>query len=699
MEATATLFSPHLPWPVLAVLALASAALVGTALYHRARGALLRGLVLGAALAALANPTITTEERDPRKDVAVVIADTSASQQLGDRARQTEEAVAAVRDRLARFDDLEVRYVTTDGALRGDGTSLFLALERTLADVSPGLFAGAILITDGQVHDVPEAGHPGMTAPVHALLTGEKREFDRRLTLEQVPGYGIVGETLFIKLRVDDGAAGTTPLDAGRARVTISGMEGGGNAFPVRIGQSQVIPFRLDRGGPAVVRIEVAPGPGELTLRNNQAFVTINGIRNRVRVLLVSGEAHAGERTWRSLLKADPGVDLVHFTILRPPEKTDFTPTNELALIAFPTRELFEEKLGEFDLIIFDRYRRRGVLPAAYLDNVARYVIAGGAILIAAGPTFATPLSLARTPLGRILPGLPNGSLYEQGFRPALTTIGRRHPVTADLPGAETTPPAWGRWFRMVGVEQRRGDVLMNGVPGKPMLILDRVGKGRVAQLLSDHAWLWTRGFEGGGPQAEMLRRIAHWLMKEPELEENVLRAEAFREAGGRTKLRIVRRTIEKSDRPVTVTGPSGARLEVRLREDTGGRSTAVADAREAGLYTLSDGLLRGVVAVPGANPREFADVRATASLLEPLTKALGGSVHWLADQGFWGEGIPDIRRRPAGHAMAGRGWIGLQQNDRYVVTRVTQTPLLPAWLLLLVVLGGLATAWSRESN
>src|SRR5690606_9624395 len=267
----------------------------------------------------------------------------------------------------------------------------------------------------------------------------------------------------------------------------------------------------------------VETAPDELTSRNNRAVLMVNGVRDRLRVLLVSGEPHAGERTWRNILKSDPSVDLVHFTILRPPEKQDGTPIRELSLISFPTRELFQTKLDEFDLIIFDRYRRRGVLPDVYLQNVAEYVEEGGAVLAASGPAFATPLSLYRTPLGRILPGRPTGEVLVEGFKPQLTDEGRRHPVTADLSGGQQEDPAWGRWFRLVGAEAERGSTVMQGPGGEPVLLLDRVGEGRVAQLLSDHAWLWTRGFEGGGPQAELLRRVAHWLMKEPDLEEEDL--------------------------------------------------------------------------------------------------------------------------------------------------------------------------------
>ena len=265
--------------------------------------------------------------------------------------------------------------------------------------------------------------------------------------------------------------------------------------------------------------------PGEITDQNNRAIAVIEGIRDRLRVLLVSGEPHPGERTWRNLLKSDPSVDLVHFTILRPPEKQDGTPIKELSLIAFPTRELFVEKLDQFDLIIFDRYNRQGVLPQLYLANVADYVEKGGAVLLAAGPDFASPAGLYYTPLGGILSTAPTGNMLEGAFKPQVTGIGERHPVTRGLPGWKKDNPDWGRWFRLVDTEVSGDETVMSGLQDKPLLVLSRKGEGRVATLLSDHGWLWARGFEGGGPQTEMLRRMAHWLMKEPDLEEEALTA------------------------------------------------------------------------------------------------------------------------------------------------------------------------------
>ena len=208
----------------------------------------------------------------------------------------------------------------------------------------------------------------------------------------------------------------------------------------VAVGQESGIEIPITRAGPTIVEMQADPLPGEVSTLNNRAVVSINGVRDRLRVLLVSGEPHLGERTWRRLLKADPAVDLVHFTILRPPDRDDMTPTNELSLIAFPVRELFQVKIRDFDLIILDRFaNRNNILPPLYLRNIADYVRGGGALLLSTGPEFAGPGSLANTALGSVLPirGGPGAeSVVDGPFRPLVTALGARHPVTEGLPGA-----------------------------------------------------------------------------------------------------------------------------------------------------------------------------------------------------------------------------------------------------------------------
>jgi len=689
-------FAPIVPWWAIALLAATGLALLGFTLAARARGVWWRALAIAGLLAALGNPLIVVQERRGLPDIGVVVIDESKSQSIGKRRELAEQALARIRERTPELGDLELRVVRAGagGGIDADGTRLLAAVERAMSEVPRARLAGVVLVTDGQVHDAPKAEaltKESWPAPVHVLLTGERGERDRRIVVEQVPAYAIVGKPQQMILRIDDGPGAAN----GTARVVLRRDGGEPQTLRLEIGVPQTIDFTLERAGTALFEIAVEPGLRELTLENNRAVVAVAGVRDRLRVLLVTGEPHPGERTWRALLKSDPAVDLIHFTILRPPEAQDFTPVNELSLIAFPIRELFEVKLNEFDLIIFDRYRRRDVLAQIYLDNIVRWVRAGGALLLAVGPNQGNSSSLFNSPIGQIMPGVPTGRVLEQPFTPTLTDTGRRHPVTADLPGAGAAgrEPSWGRWFRNVDADQRRGQTLMAGAENRPLLLLDRVGDGRVAQLQSDHIWLWARGYEGAGPHAELLRRIAHWLMKEPELEENDLKVAV---KGG--KVEITRRSLEADGRPIEMTLPSGEKRQVELREIGGGRAVGTADVDEAGLYHFSDGVRIALGAVGALNPIEMDDVRTTDELLKPIVVASGGQLLWLA------EGMPDFRRTRPGResgsaASGGRSWIGMQTNGDYVVSGVTQTPIMPALVVFLLGIGALLAAWRREGR
>src|SRR6266700_3794277 len=471
-------FSPLVPneilWGAIAVAAIAAVLL----LVIRSRGAWMRAFALGCGALALANPSLTRQDREALPSVAVVVVDKSPSQTFGERDKQTEAARAAVTQRLSRIQGLEVRTVEA-GAADGetDGTRLFSGLSAALADVPPDRVAGAVFITDGRVHDVPaEAAKLGFTAPVHALITGRPGERDRRIQLVSAPRFGIVGQQQTVVLRVED--QGTLP---GPARLTIRRDGELLETRDVIAGEAVRIQVQIPHAGQNIVEIEASPLENELTTINNRAVVAIDGVRDKLRVLLVSGEPHAGERTWRNLLKSDASVDLVHFTILRPPEKQDGTPINELSLIAFPTRELFQQRINDFQLIIFDRYARQGVLPLIYFDNIARYVREGGAVLVAAGPDYATPTSIWRTPLDAVLPSEPTGHVTEDAFFARLTDPGRRHPVTRGLEGANDEPPHWSRFFRVVDTKTAGGNgtAVMKGADDQPLLVLAREGEGR----------------------------------------------------------------------------------------------------------------------------------------------------------------------------------------------------------------------------
>jgi hypothetical protein len=678
-------FAPLVPWPLVWGLLAAAVVLVGIALWRGLAGWWLRGLALGALLAALANPALQHEDRRPLSDIVIVVVDDSASQRIADRPDQTEAALAALEAEIATLENTELRVVRLGDGPDNAGTLAMAALAEAVAQEPRSRLAGAILLSDGQVHDLELA--PALPAPLHVLLSGRAADWDRRLVIQSAPAFAILGEPVTLSLRIEDEGAVPDGVQ-GEADLTIAVDADAPQTFRVPVGEDLELPVTLPHGGMNVLQFTVAATEGELTDRNNSALVQINGVRDRLRVLLVSGEPHAGERVWRNLLKSDASVDLVHFTILRPPEKQDGIPVGELSLIAFPTRELFIEKIDEFDLIIFDRYRMRGILPMSYLQNVADYVRRGGTVLVAAGPEFGAVDSLWRSPLADVLPVEPTARVVEQGFRPALTDMGRRHPVTE---GLEALAPegGWGRWFRLVEVVPRAGEVVMSGPDDRPLLVLNRVDEGRVAVLASDHAWLWGRGYEGGGPQLELLRRLAHWMLKEPELEEEALTAVAKGEV-----LTISRRSIAPvPPGEVTVTAPDGSVTRLAMAETGPGRFSVDWAAPGLGLYRLEQDDLTRVVAVGPQSPREFEQTLASAGPMQALVDASLGGILRLE------EGAPDVRMVREGRPAAGRGWIGITPRGAYVTEDLTIAPVLPAWAWLILAAGLAVGAWLREGR
>jgi len=682
-------FAPLVPIYVLWAAVAAALVIAALLIVSRSRGSLIRTLALGLLVLALANPSFTREDRDPIPSVAAIIIDKSPSQNFGERTKQTEEARVALAERLGRIPGLEVRSAEAgqaDGET--DGTRLFNALGAVFADVPPDRIAGAFFITDGRVHDVPaDAAALGFTAPVHALVTGQADERDRRVVLTSAPRFGIVGQSQVVAFRVEDQGPSGGPV-----RVTVRRDGEQIDSRNVTPGQNIRVQVPIPHAGANIVEVEASPMEGELTPVNNRAVVSIDGVRDKLRVLLVSGEPHAGERTWRNLLKSDASVDLVHFTILRPPEKQDGTPINELSLIAFPTRELFQQKIGEFHLIIFDRYARQGVLPIIYFDNIAKYVRDGGAVLVAAGPDYASATSLWRTPLDAILPAEPEGGMTERAFHARLSALGKRHPVTRALEGSTEEPPHWSRWFRLVNTKNNNGTSVLEGPDGKPALILSREGEGRVALLLSDHIWLWARGYEGGGPHIDLLRRLSHWLMKQPDLEEEALRLSAR----GR-ELLIERQTMAESVGEVTVTTPAGATRTLTLTPGEPGIWRGTTPAGELGLWRATDGKLTTLVNVGPANPREFAEVTSSTAVMQPLSNATGGDARRLDDGS--GLRVPRVIGMRASETFKGDEWLGLKMRDASVVRGIGVLPVFAGLLGLLLLVGALAATWAREGR
>ncbi len=684
-------FVPLVPNYVLIILVIAAGSIVAFSVAKRVRGGGLRALVLAMMVLTLSGPHYQIEARKPQTDVAIVVVDETASQSIGERQKQTDQTLHLIKRDIEKSANLDLRIVHVDSQNNeGKGSQLLKALNHAAADIPINRYAGSILITDGQVHDAKDNGvlENLPDGPLHVLLSGEKQSFDRRIVIEGAPSYGLVGHSVPIRFRLEAfGGEGSNESSTVPVTYFVDGQSQG--VIDVQPGVSNTLDYNIDHAGKTIIEIKVQTALGETSSLNNTGVVSLNGVRDRMRVLLVSGVPHAGERMWRNLLKSDPAVDLVHFTILRPPEKSDFTPIRELALITFPTLELFDLKIDEFDLMVFDRYVVRHVLSPRYFQNIKNYVTGGGALLVAAGPEFAGRESIFETPLGDILPLRPTGDIIEQSFRPAISETGSRHPVTARLNKAIGRDPQWGRWFRQIGtVLQGKPQVLMNGWDGQPLLALNRVGEGRIGILSSDQIWLWARGFEGGGPQDELVRRMAHWLMKEPSLEEENLKA-----VMEENRIRITRNSLLELPNAVTITNPDGKEIVLPLYQQGSGENMAFYTPPAPGVYRFDDGTLSTLIAVGERNPIEFHDLRSSELLLAPITEKYGGAMHWISD------GLPTIRRVMLNRDTNGRGWIGLTENNAQVVTGLRDVALLPGWLAAILITSLLCGAWWREGR
>jgi len=692
-------FAPLLPGPFFWIAGAIALALLAVLVVRRTRGALLRAGALAALFAALANPTLREEERESLSNIAIVVVDESASQTLAKRPEETAAIRSDLEAKLGGIKGLEVKWVTASRASDGQtsGTQLFAAVNAALTSTPPDRVAGLILLTDGQVHDVPaNATSLGFDAPVHALLTGTPGEFDRRIEVMKSPRYGIVGQSREVEVRVEE--TGKRARDNRPVTLKIRREGQPDELRRVSIGRAVTIEMAFPHAGTNILEVELEMAEGELTPANNRVVVVAEGVRENLRVLLVSGEPHAGERTWRNLLKSDAAVDLVHFTILRPPEKQDGTPINQLSLIAFPTRELFSEKINDFDLIIFDRYQHRGILQMLYYDNISRYVEGyGGALLVATGDDYAGNLSLYRTPLAPVLPAVPTGRVIEQPFKAHVTEEGAKHPVTRGLPGSGAgakDQPAWGRWFRQVEVQPDRGRTILNGAEDRPLLMLDRRGKGRVALLTSDQAWLWARGFDGGGPHTDLLRRLSHWLMKEPDLEEERLIAEAKG-----MRLTLERRSMEDGVPPVTLQAPGGETSDVVLEPAGPGLWRATTEVKLPGLYKAQQGELTAVAHAGVEDVREMSEVTATDAKLKPIGEATGGGVFWTRTSATSAIELPRISMMSSARVLAGSGWMGLKDREAFVTRGVKLTQMFSGLLALAALLFLMAMAWWREGR
>ncbi len=681
-------WAPLLPLPIIfIILGIALISLLSLILV-RSKGGEFRCIFMLVIALFLGNPTLHEKTSEPLPELIMAVVDNSPSMSYGLRKSQASDALTALHEQVNKRSDLVLKTVNINGSGE-EGTKIFENINLTSEEKER--LAGVFLISDGQIHDVPssfEQTDLPKSIPLHLLLAGDQNRQDRRIVIDQAPAFGIIDQKIEVTFRIVDE---NTLVRSPPVNVIIrqNGKILANLAVP--IDQPYTQELVLENRGQTTFDLTVEELKGEISILNNQASFETNGVRDRLKVLLISGEPHPGERAWRNILKADPSVDLIHFTILRHPAKQDGTPIRELSLIAFPIHELFEVKLADFDLIIFDQYQRQGFLPSHYLSNIVRYVEEGGALLEVGGPGYATPSSLYNTALGNLLPAEPLGTVSQNPFRPLVTELGLRHPVTSRLPKANLNideQPSWGRWFRQVDTDTLSGSTIMTGSEEQPLLILDHYKKGRVAQITSDHIWLWGRNIEGGGPQTELIRRLVHWLMKEPELDEETLKAILTSD-----RLTITRQSLSNTETPITIQKPSGEVLDLTMMPEIDGKSQLSIPAADSGIYTISDGTNTIVTHQVLSGP-EHERVISDPEILRPLVKESDGGIYPLLNTS-----MPNIKLVHGNGTLHAQNWAGLQARKAERLTGDSRSPLLPPWVFLTLLLFTAFGAWYREGR
>lgn len=460
------------------------------------RNIILRSILCLGILLSILNPISINAKLEPIIDIATIIIDKSPSMSAANRDKAAQKALEAAKQSLLNR-NIEPIIIESK-------TNINDALANINNNIDPKRLGGIIYIGDGinKINTIPNT-------PFHHIIIGKKNEFDPYLKLIGAPYNVGLNEEAKIKLKLIDETNSNK-----YSSFNIYNETGIIETQTIETNKEITFNLPIKKRGENSFAFEVKPSINEVSKANNAISLKINGELDRLRVLLVTGVPNEGTRAWRELLKSDANIDMVHFTILRTPDKYNLVPEEELSLIPFPIDELFDTKLNSFDLIIFDRFKSLDAIPSYYINRIKSYITNGGAFLMLAGPDEANSQGVMTTSLSEILPLKPIKSYKEDEFKAQLSDLGKRHPITKNL---ENNYPNWGKW-RGLNIAATTGQTLLEN-DTNPVFIIDETQKGRIAVFLSDTPWLWQRGYDNGGPFRDLFKRTIHWLMKDPKLD------------------------------------------------------------------------------------------------------------------------------------------------------------------------------------
>ncbi len=583
-------------------------------------------------------PSIKIEKGKVQKSILTFVIDNTDSQKLSSRHNLYKKIYENILKKVEKdkkfFDILEIavdneKYARRFGSVekirdsknkptyiyhKNDSSTKML--DYILSEVNKfpvKKMSSIFFFTDGQIHEnKDEWKKKQFDIPSYFIIPNSNLFNDTRLDLGSFPEYVEVGEE--VELDVTASIFGKRKKD--NLTLTIFGSSEETRSIKFEGNETKKVRLKVNKPGENFYIFNLSSKGGEVSLSNNQKIIKINASRKKLKVLLISGEPYLGTRVWRNFLKSDPAVQLIHMTVLRPPEKIDSTEMKELSLIPFPVRELFEKKIKNFNLVIFDNFKGKNILTPLYFQNLIKFVESGGAILEITGPSYNSRSSLFRTEIGRVLPGIPSGKSLRGEFKPILTKLGTKHPITRSL---FEDYQEYGKWYEMnqVTIDEEDTSILMTGIQNNPLLAIKNIDKGRIAQIYSHHIWLWKNISSEKGPYKKLIRNLAHWLMQEPKLEADRL------EISNDDKFIYIDKknfkNIGSYEDSVVVIGPEGNKSKIKLLKIDQENSKAKFRYNKDGYYLLFNKSLVKKFMTPDFSSRELTDIHLNEFFLNQI--------------------------------------------------------------------------------
>ncbi len=669
----------------IAMLAVVALGIRSIVIAHPTRRRTLIALRIATGIVALlvaVQPTWSGEELERRPGRLAVLFDASRSGlvRADSESTRTDQARALAQRWSEREQSDHADFYTFGAALRPtrlaavarelapieDDTRLADALNEAAMEASGGELGAVLVISDGtdlQGGALSAAREEGVR--VHAIALGAG------VTLEDDAIAEVRADRVGFLRRPAVVRATLRRLGRSAGPITVALMRGEETLREATVvvpedGQATVeIPFTPDRLGRSLYRLRIPTAADDAVPENNQRSFLVRVMRDNLRVLLVAGQPSFDQRFLRAFLARDPTTDLISFFILRNTSDMTMAGPDELALIPFPTDELFHEHLGSFDVVFFQNFEYAPYQMAGYLPRIRDYVMRGGSFVMIGGPLSFSTAGYAETPIAEIMPVgiLPRGTdsnhaITTDRFHPMIAQDAARHPILALSPDPRANAEAWSRLVPLEGLNvttgvHATGQVLLHhptrhdrsGGP-LPTLVTGSAGRGRVVALMTDTSWRWgmTTGGQRGDASAyeRFWDRTLRWLARDPALEP--ARIETDRESYGPGAPLRVRanlsdeRYVPLANRELVLTIMGDAEQEIathRFRTDAEGHAELTLEAPN------DPGGHRMVVRLDGAHDaiaeevfivetggHELADPRPNSELLRELAEQTNGEFY-----------------------------------------------------------------------